>query len=211
MPDEQHDIGATRTFVKHNRCYLGITCFRQLPVLRALPGMIPMTFFFLWHCELDDDDPLVFPRQHKDVWTLHCLDHTRKFIRICAWCLPSSVIWRRLTPRCSFMNAIWSIYESHETILSLPLWHSEASIFFTQILWPSYQDWPLPNHAMFPWSFCNGCDMPAGALAPPDIWSHHILGLAYALIVETSRFPWAAVIVWTFLQISLGTFSIVAT
>ena len=37
---------------------------------------------------------------------------------------------------------------------------------FPPISWPLYRAWPSPNYEWFPWSICNGCDMPAGNAYP---------------------------------------------
>ena len=62
-------------------------------------------------------------------------------------------------------------------------WLSNRSDF-PQVSWPWYRAWPSPNYEWFPWSICNGCDMPAGNAYP----SGHLLpspffGLACAPIV----------------------------
>ena len=72
-----------------------------------------------------------------------------------------------------------------------------------------YRLWPLPNYEWFPWSICNGCDMPAGNAFPSGhLVPSPILGLACPSIVET-RFLELAMSLLNFSpRIPIGTFSI---
>ena len=67
---------------------------------------------------------------------------------------------------------------------------------FPPISWPWYRAWPSPNYEWFSWSICNGCGMPAGNAYPSGhLVPSLILGLVYALVVETT-FPESTPMLW---------------
>ena len=86
---------------------------------------------------------------------------------------------------------------------------------FPPILLPWYRVWPSPNYEWFPWSICNGCDMPAGNAYPSGhLVPSPFLGLACAPIVETRFLELAMFLLdfftlntpWYFLDFTYKTF-----
>ena len=85
-----------------------------------------------------------------------------------------------------FSNMKCPSHECKKDILTLDQQWLPNQSDFPPISWPWYRLWPSPNYEWFPWSICNGCDIPAGNAYPSGhLVPSPILGLANAPIVET--------------------------
>ena len=73
-----------------------------------------------------------------------------------------------------FYGRFWDLIQQYEVslsrmlndILTLGQQWLPNQLDFPPISWPLYQLWPSPHYEWFPWSICNGCDMPAGNAYP---------------------------------------------
>ena len=70
----------------------------------------------------------------------------------------------------SSQEVFWSIWGSYSAIWSFHLTNVKGDLptdqTFQQFPWPWYWAWPSLNYEWFPWSICNGFDIPAGNAYP---------------------------------------------